>query len=114
VQTWEERTARNEALWREVNDRIDELDETMRVLPDDTRLLFHCECGQEGCTKMISLTPAEYREVRSDVDRFAVYPGHEQIALERTIKRTERYVLVDKRPAVEPFVGGDGLPDSGA
>lgn len=109
----EQRTARNEALWREVNDRIDEVDETMRVLPDDALLSFHCECGEASCTEMISLTPAEYREARSDVDTFAVAPGHEHAELERPIKRTDRYVLVDKLPEAEPFVGGDGEPNSG-
>lgn len=110
----EERTARNEALWREVNDRIDEVDETMRVLPNDAQLSFHCECGEADCTEMIALTPVEYREARSDVDTFAVFPGHEHPELERTIKQNTRYSLVDKLPSAEPFVGGDGLPDSGA
>jgi hypothetical protein len=108
----EERAARNEALWREVNERIDEVDEAFRVLPDDSLLQFHCECGREGCGEMVSLTPEEYHEVRSQSDRFAVFPGHEQPALERTIMRTDRYVLVDKLPVVEPFVGSDGLADS--
>jgi hypothetical protein len=113
VDAREERTARNEALWREVNDRIDEVDEAMRVLPDDALLSFHCECGEASCTEMISLTPAEYQEARRDVDTFVVLPGHEHPELERPIKQTERYSLVDKLPPAEPFVGGDGLPNSG-
>jgi hypothetical protein len=114
MNSWERRSALNEALWREVNDRIDEADEGMRVLPDDAQITVHCECGNEGCTAMISLTPAEYQGVRSDVDRFAIAPGHEQPTIERVVKRTDRYLVVDKLPAVEPMVGGDGLPDSGA
>lgn len=114
MEAWEERAARNEALWREVNQRIDEVGEDMRILPDDSVLSFHCECGRQGCTEMISLTPAEYREVRGDVDRFAVSPGHEQPTLERIVERKDRYVVVDKLPRAEPFVGGDGLADSGA
>ena len=113
MRPWDVRAARNEALWREVNERIDEVDEAMRVLPQDSLLSFHCECGDAECTAMISLTPKEYREVRSDVDRFAVTPGHEQPTIERTVKRTDRYLVVDKRPAAEPLVGGDGRPDSG-
>lgn len=113
MESWERKTALNEALWREVNERIDELDETMRVLPEDSQLSFHCECGEEGCTAMVSLTPAEYQEVRSDVDRFAIAPGHEQPTIERVVKRTDRYLVVDKLPRAEPLVGGDGLPSSG-
>ena len=98
----------------EVNEQIDKVDESMRVLPDNSFLMLHCECGGKGCTTMISLAPAEYRDVRSDVDRFAIAPGHENATIERVVKRTDRYLVVDKLPAAEPFVGGDGLPDSGA
>jgi hypothetical protein len=108
-----EKTARNEALWRSFNDRVDEVDETFRVLPDDSLLTFHCECGGDECTEMLSVTPEEYREARADVDRFLVRPGHEHAEIERTIKRTDRYVLVDKRAEVEPLVGADGKPNSG-
>jgi hypothetical protein len=112
MKSWERKSALNEALWREVNERIDEVDEAMRVLPDDAQLTFHCECGEEGCTTMISLTPAEYQDVRKDVDRFAISPGHEHPTIERVVQRTDRYVVVDKLPDAEPMVGGDGLPDS--
>jgi hypothetical protein len=108
-----EKTARNEALWRHFNNRVDEVDETFRVLPDDSLLTFHCECGAEGCSEMVSVTPQEYREARADVDRFIVHPGHEHDEIERTIKSNARYTLVDKRPEVERLVGADGLPDSG-
>ena len=37
----EERAARNEALWREVNERIDEVDEAFRVLPDVINRILH-------------------------------------------------------------------------
>lgn len=108
----EERAARNEAIWREVNERIDEVDEAFRVLPDDSLLTFHCECGREGCEERVSLTPAEYHDVRSQRDRFVVVPGHEQQAIERTIVRTDRYLLVDKLPDAERFVGADGVANS--
>src|SRR5690349_20376095 len=103
----EERTARNEGLWREVNDRIDEVDESMRVLPDDSLLSFPCECGRERCDARVLLTPVDYHEVRSERDRFAVVPGHENTAFERPVARTDRYVMVDKLPAAEPLVGAD-------
>jgi hypothetical protein len=105
--------ARNEALWREVNDRIEEVDETLRVLPDDL-LELHCECGNADCDARISITPDEYREVRSDRDTFAVALGHEDDVIEHVVKRTDRYLVVDKDAAVEREVGADGLPNSGA
>jgi hypothetical protein len=109
----EERTAANEALLREVNDRIEDVGERLSVLPNDGRLDFRCECGRGGCTTMISMSVREYEHLRSDNDRFAVAPGHEDDEIERVVERADRYVIVDKRPEAEPFVGADGVPDSG-
>jgi len=105
--------ARNEALWREVNDRIEEVDEGLRILPDDL-LELHCECGNADCDARISITPAEYRDVRSQRDTFAVALGHEDEVIEHVVKRTDRYLVVDKDAVVEREVGADGIPRSGA
>lgn len=107
------KTAKNEALWRHFNNRVDEVDEAFRILPADSLLTFHCECGEEGCEETVAVTPDEYREARADADRFIVRPGHEHGEIERTIKQNERYALVDKRPEVERLVGADGKPNSG-
>ena len=109
----EARLAKNEALLREVNDRIHEVGERLQVLPDDELLEFRCECGRPECEEFISLTAREYEHVRSDNDRFALVPGHEDAEIERVVERDERYVVVDKRPEVEPLVDADGEPDSG-
>jgi hypothetical protein len=109
----EERLAKNEALLREVNERIHEVGERLQVLPEDELLDFRCECGEPECESSVSLTPAEYEHVRSDNDRFAVLPGHEDEGIERVVERTDRYLVVDKRPEAEPYVGADGQPDSG-
>jgi hypothetical protein len=106
--------ATNEALLREVNERIHEVGERLDVLPDGERLDFRCECGRPECDQPVSMTAAEYEDVRSDNDRFAVVPGHEDEAIERVMEQTERYVVVDKRPEAEPYVGADGKPDSGS
>jgi hypothetical protein len=114
METRDARLATNEALYREVNERIHEVGERFQVLPDDELLDFHCECGQPECEEPLQMTPSEYEHVRADNDRFAVLPGHEDEKLERVMERTERYFVVDKRPEAEPFVGADGKPDSGA
>ena len=101
VDARDERTAANEALLREVNDRIQDVGERLSVLPDDERLDFRCECGRSSCDTMISMSVSEYRHVRSDNDRFAVSPGHEDDEIERVVERADRYVIVDKRPQAE-------------
>jgi hypothetical protein len=110
-----ERQSRNEALLREVNERIAHIDkeaERGTFAPDETLFEFLCECGaSEGqagsCEEHVSMTIDEYEQVRSQDDRFAVAPGHETAAIESVVTRTERFVIVDKRPAVEPFVADD-------
>ena len=106
-----QRQARNEALVREVNERINALDreaagsgavagvETFRV---------HCECGREGgCPEEIWMTLEEYEVVRAQDDRFALLPGHETDGLEVVVAGNERFVIVDKVAEAEPFVADD-------
>ena len=109
----DERSAKNEALLREVNDRIQDVGERLSVVPDDGQLDFRCECGRPDCDAFVSLTVSEYEHVRSDNDRFAVVPGHEDDRIERVVERSERYLIVDKLPDAERYVGADGVPDSG-
>src|SRR5947207_4540352 len=110
----DERLAKNEALLREVNERIHEVGARFQVLPDDELLDFRCECGRPECEDSVPMTSSEYEHVRSDIDRFAVVPGHQDGAIEHVIERNERYLVVDKKPAAEPYVGGDGKPNSGS
>jgi hypothetical protein len=106
--------ARNEALLREVNDRIREVGEQLQVLPENGELEFRCECGRPECEELVSMTASEYERLRSDNDRFAVVPGHEDPKIERVVTRAESYLVVDKLPQAEPFVDADGEPESGA
>ena len=108
------RQARNEALIRQVNERIEQLDkaaEEASLAPDAAFFEFLCECGGDdgdfSCVEHIQMTIEEYEQVRSQDDRFAVYPGHEDEGLERVVARNERFVVVDKGPVAEPFVEDD-------
>ena len=101
------RQARNEALFREVNDRIAALgDRGQAWSPEGTDFL--CECGEEGgCGKRVRVPLDVYERVRSQDDRFVVRPGHETPEIEHAIEWTNMYVVVDKIPAAEPFVADD-------
>ena len=109
----DERIARNEALLREVNDRIHDVGGRFQVLAGNGELGFRCECGRPECDAFVQLTVSDYERVRSDNDRFVVVPGHEDAAIERIVERSTGYLVVDKRPEAEPFVGADGEPNSG-
>ena len=93
-----ERAARNEALFREFNERVEEVAETFdpRDEGDSLRISFVCECGNLDCLKQFDLTRAAYEDVRSDPTRFVVAPGHENPEIERVVARGEGYLVVEK------------------
>src|SRR3954447_3090132 len=88
-----ERQGRNESLFREVNERIAELNQTFQV---EGRSEFLCECAQEECMEPVSISLDEYEEVRRSPVRFFLMPGHEDKSVERVVSRTDRYVIVEK------------------
>ena len=106
-----ERQARNEALVREVNERINALDRDAAgsgATEGVDTFGFRCECGREiGCGELVWMTLDEYEVVRAQDDRFAVAPGHETVDLERVVEVNERFVIVDKVHPAEPLVADD-------
>jgi hypothetical protein len=93
----EERLGENEALFREVNERIAEVaEEFLEIGARDTPVEFNCECGMPDCTEQISMTLVEYEAVRAKPTRFAVVPGHEVPDVERVVDRHPNYLLVEK------------------
>ncbi len=88
--------ARTQGLFREVNERIEEM------LEGSTRPEFLCECANDACTAAIEMTLEEYEVVRSDPRRFPVALGHEVPEIERVAEENERFLVVEKFG-----VGGD-------
>jgi hypothetical protein len=92
----EARLARNEVMFRAINERIRELAARFQQTPDET-LAFVCECADETCVERIHLTTEQYDAVRAIPARFVVVPGHEATPLvERVIYRSEQFVIVRK------------------
>jgi len=90
----EERIGLNEAVFREVNERIEDLAETFQLKEELLDLV--CECGDAGCVRRISMTRAEYEELRSEPHQFAVHPGHEYPDVEAVVDRRKGYDIVSK------------------
>lgn len=87
-----DRLARNETMFRAVNERVEEV-----VQPGaDEQIDFLCECGNSDCVEKVTLTRHEYEQVRSDATQFAVAPGHELPEIEETVLRTEHFLVVRK------------------
>ena len=88
-----ERVAENEILFRQVNERILEIEtDSWRVDPID----FMCECGDLACTRVVQLTANEYERLRSHPKHFGVIPGHELPDVEEVVETRAQYVVVEK------------------
>ncbi|MGN6431930.1 MAG: hypothetical protein ACTHNB_14555 [Gaiellaceae bacterium] len=95
----ENRRARNEAVFREVNERIEDATAALleaRVQQQEERLSLVCECGMEQCAEPIEATVAEYEAVRTNPRRFLVVPGHEHTDTARVVERNSGFVAVEK------------------
>jgi hypothetical protein len=89
----EERYVRNEWLFREVNERIAEVNDKFEV---EGETEFLCECGQQTCLETLLLTRAQYEAVRGKGRRFVVVPGHEDGRVERVVERESGFLVVEK------------------
>jgi hypothetical protein len=89
----EERVAKNEILFRQVNERILQIEgDRWRVDPVD----FMCECGDVTCLRVVQLSLDDYERLRKDPSHFGVIPGHEIPELERVVETHATYTVVEK------------------
>jgi hypothetical protein len=84
---------RHQALFREVNERIEELAESFD-LKDELTIL--CECGSGECDERIALLEGDYEKLRRIPTHFAVLPGHEIPEVERVAERHDGFLVVEK------------------
>jgi hypothetical protein len=89
----EERIARNEVLFREVNERIRELADP----PREARIEIFCECGLDDCTERIEVRVRDYELVRAEPTRFVLRKGHEISDVEDVVISPDGYLVVEKR-----------------
>jgi predicted TIM-barrel enzyme len=85
-----ERAAKNQSLFREVNERIGELSGSA------TLVTFICECTDETCDQQVPMTHEQYERIRSDSNSFFVVSGHEINEIEQIVDVAEGYVVVAK------------------
>jgi hypothetical protein len=90
-----ERLARNESLFREVNERIEQMSGQGSFEPIE----FLCECGEASCTETIPLSRSEYEQVRSNPLLFVIKPGHGIADVETVVEEKARFEIVRKHEA---------------
>ena len=87
--------AKNEELFRNVNERIEEV--SAGIPRDEPLVGFLCECDRGGCEEKVQVARSEYESVRARPTQFIVVPGHEDPRVERIVTSTDRFTVVEKR-----------------
>jgi hypothetical protein len=95
VRPREERLARNEILFRQVNEGVEEIASTHA--DDDHVYEFYCECANVDCTMHLQITLAEYEQVRADPRRFLIRPDHAFPEVETVVERRDEWWVIEKR-----------------
>jgi len=90
----ERRLALNEAMFREVNERVEDMTNTFES--DTGTFEIVCECADPACTERLSVATGVYERARSDAMHFLLSPGHEDPTLEHVIETFDSYVVVER------------------
>jgi hypothetical protein len=90
------RIGENEALYRQVNERVEEINDAFGTVTGASEIM--CECGSLECSARISVPRHVYDQVRTNAARFIVKPNHEFPEAEHVVERHEAYVVVHKDP----------------
>jgi hypothetical protein len=89
----------NQALRREVNERIRSISDDFAVAEPET-IQVVCECARAGCAAQIVMSVADYELVRRFPTRFLATHGHDVAEEARVVSETADYIVVE--------VGGRG------
>jgi hypothetical protein len=96
VDARERRLAEKEALFREINEHLEEMGGGLAPLGGRS-YEFLCECAARRCERRIALTRDRYEQIRANPRRFALAAGHELPDLETVVERVGDVVVTEKR-----------------
>ena len=93
----ERRKAANEAVFRNVNERIKTLQHSFAVAEREP-LQMICECDRLDCMERVTVGLDAYELIRSQPAQFVVSPGHEDAKVDDVVSTTSGYTIVRKKP----------------
>ena len=96
------RAARNQLLFRSVNEQIVNLTERFQADLSDLDLV--CECADSSCTGTIRLRLEEFGRIDRVQNAFLVIRGHEDAQVEDIVVARDGYVVVSKRDLAAEIV----------
>jgi hypothetical protein len=97
----EKRMTQNEALFREVNERVEAI---ATEFGQDVPHEFLCECANLDCTFRLTLPIEVYESVRADPRQFVVLPLHYTPEVEELVLEASTYWIVRKAGEAGEYV----------
>jgi hypothetical protein len=99
------RAAGSQSLFREINERVYELNRSFAQLVELGDWI--CECTDVTCVELVEMSMDEYEAIRRDANSFFVVPNEEHVSrdVERITKQTRRYWIVEKIDEAREPVG---------
>jgi hypothetical protein len=96
VRERQQRAAQNQSLFREVNERVKDVNDSFHVFT--TLSEWVCECANDECFERITMSAREYEDIRRDATRFFVSPNDQHVwpDAERVVERLTNYWVVEK------------------
>jgi hypothetical protein len=99
----EVRAARNQSLFRAVNEKLRELNQAFSHVTETYAVA--CECADTTCVDTLYIGMDEYVTVREHPNRFVVLKDHVYPDVERTIAQNNGYAIVEKIVDVAEVMG---------
>ena len=92
----QKRAAENQSLFREVNERVKDINDQFHVFTALSDWI--CECANDGCAERIEMTVREYEHVRSSGERFVVAAADKHVwpDVELVVERHAKFWVVEK------------------
>lgn len=90
----QERLVKNELILRDENEKA--LKKLHNILDSEDKILFVCECSRLACKDRIGLTNKQFYDMHRNRQHFIIMPSHETEAVERVVRKTEDFYIVEK------------------
>ena len=90
----EVRAARNQALFRVVNEKLKDINAAFEDVVGSHAIA--CECADLQCIETLEISRREYDEIRANPRHFAVRAGHVYPDVEIVVRAPDGYVVVEK------------------
>jgi hypothetical protein len=90
----DQRLIQNELIQRDENEKANR--KLHHILAAEDKILFICECSRASCKDRIGLTNRQFYEFHRNRKRFVIIPRHETAGIDRIVKKTDDYYIVEK------------------